>query len=50
MAGAFDKVPFAGGDGDYSVLSDLNGAHSIGDGIVGFLTMVDSNALRGICR
>ena len=43
-------IPFAGGDGDYSVLSILNGAHSIGEGILGFLTMNDSNALRVVCK
>ena len=50
MSGFFYDVPFAGGEGDYSVLSHLNGAHSIGEGILGFLTMVDSNALRCVCK
>jgi hypothetical protein len=43
-------IPFAGGDGDYSVLSIIAGPHSIGEGIFGFLTMRDSNALRPLCR
>ena len=43
-------IPFAGGDGDYSVLSILAGAHSIGGGIFGFLTMIDSNKVRGLCH
>ena len=42
-------IPFAGGDGDYSVLSILDGAHSIGKGFLGFLTMKESNALRSVC-
>ena len=28
----------------------LNGAHSIGEGILGFLTMVESNALRVVFK
>ena len=43
-------IPFAGGEGTHSVLSILNGAHSIGEGILGFFTMVESNALRGVCK
>ena len=41
-----ENILFAGGDGDYSILSVLNGAHSIGKGIFGFLTMIDSNKVR----
>ena len=33
----YENIPFAGGDGDYSVLSVLFGAHSIGEGIFGYL-------------
>ena len=40
----FHKVPLAGGDEDYSILSQLNGTHSIDEGILGFLTMYDSNS------
>lgn len=43
-------IPFAGCDGDYSFLSILNEAHSIGEGILGFLTMQQSNSLRSVCR
>ena len=46
---AFKDTQFAGGDGNYSVLSHLAGAHSIGEGFLGFLTMRESNALRGVC-
>ena len=45
-----DAIPFAVGEGTHSILSVLNGAHSIGEGILGFLTMRESNALRGACR
>ena len=45
----YENIPFAGGDGDYSILSVLFGAHSIGEGIFGFLTMIDSNKLRVQC-
>ena len=45
---AFKDTLFAGGDGDYSVLSHLASAHSIGEGFLGFLTMRESNALRGV--
>ena len=38
----FKNIPFAGGDGTHSILSVLFGAHSIGEGIFGFLTMIDS--------
>jgi hypothetical protein len=34
-------IPFAGGDGSHSVLSILAGAHSIGQGIFSFMTMID---------
>ena len=50
MAGAFDKVPFAGGEGTHSVLSILNGAHSIGEGFFRFVTMKEKNALRLVCK
>ena len=43
------SISFAGGVGTHSVLSTLNGAHSIGEGFLGFLTMVESNALRSVC-
>ena len=46
----YENIPFAGGDGDYSILSVLFGAHSIGEGIFGFLTMIDSNQVRVQCR
>ena len=46
----YENIPFAGGDGDYSVLSVLFGAHSIGEGIFGFLNMIDSNKVRVQCR
>ena len=46
----YDNIPFAGGDGDYSILSVLFGAHSIGEGIFSFMTMKDSNKLRVQCR
>jgi hypothetical protein len=42
-------VPFAGGDGSHSVLSVLFGAHSIGQGIFSFMTMIDSNNVRPVC-
>jgi hypothetical protein len=45
----YENIPFAGGDGDYSILSVLFGAHSIGEGIFGFLTMKDSNKVRVQC-
>ena len=45
----YENIPFAGGDGDYSVLSVLFGAHSIGGGIFGYLTMIDSNKVRAQC-
>ena len=47
---AFEKVTFTGGDGDYSVLSHLNGAHSIEKCILGFLDMKNSSALHGVCK
>ena len=43
-------IPFAGGGGDYSLLSIHNGAHSIVEAILGVLTMKESNALRGVCK
>jgi hypothetical protein len=46
----YENIPFAGGDGDYSILSVLFGAHSIGGGIFGFLNMIDSNKVRVQCR
>ena len=46
----YENIPFAGGDGDYSILSVLFGSHSIGGGIFGFLTMIDSNKVRGLCE
>ena len=49
MENSIRPIPVAGGEGDYSVLSVINGVHSIGKGILGFLTMVESNALRGVC-
>jgi hypothetical protein len=45
----YENIPFAGGDGDYSILSVLFGPHSIGEGLFSFLTMKDSNKLRGQC-
>ena len=42
-------IPFAGGDGSHSVLSILAGAHSIGQGIFSFMTMIDSNNVRPVC-
>ena len=42
-------IPFAGGRGTHSVLSVLYGAHSIGGGIFGYLNMIDSNKVRGLC-
>ena len=45
----YENIPFAGGDGDYSILSILFGAHSIGEGIFGFLNMRDSNKVRVQC-
>ena len=45
----YENIPFAGGDGDYSILSVLFGEHSIGGGIFGFLTMIDSNNVRAQC-
>ena len=46
----YENIPFAGGDGDYSILSVLFGLHSIGGGIFSFLTMIDSNKVRVQCR
>ena len=43
-------IPFAGGEGTHSVLSVLAGAHSIGQGIFSFLTMIDSNNVRPVCQ
>ena len=45
----YENIPFAGGDGDYSILSVLFGPHSIGEGLFSFLTMKDSNKLRVQC-
>ena len=42
----YENMLFAGGEGDYSILSVLFGAHSIGGGIFGYLTMIDSNKVR----
>ena len=46
----YENILFAGGDGDYSILSVLFGPHSIGEGIFSFLTMLDSNKVRVQCR
>jgi hypothetical protein len=43
-------IPFAGGEGSHSVLSVLFGAHSIGQGIFSFMTMIESNNVRPVCR
>ena len=45
----YNNIPFAGGDGDYSILSVLHGPHSIGGGIFGYLNMIDSNKVRAQC-
>ena len=45
----YENIPFAGGDGDYSILSVLFGLHSIGGGIFSFLTMIESNKVRVQC-
>jgi len=45
----YENIPFAGGDGDYSILSVLFGLHSIGGGIFSFLNMIDSNKVRVQC-
>ena len=45
----YENIPFAGGDGDYSILSVLFGPHSIGGGIFGYLNMKDSNNVRIQC-
>ena len=50
MINVYENIPFAGGDGDYSILSVLFGAHSIGDGIFGYLNMIDSNKVRLLCK
>ena len=50
LEGVFDNIPFAGGEGENTAFSLLNGTHSIGEGILGFLTILESNALRGVCR
>jgi hypothetical protein len=42
-------LPFAGGAGPASVVSTLAGAHSIGGGVLCFLTLPESNAVRGVC-
>ena len=46
----YENIPFAGGDGDFSILSVLFGPHSIGKGIFCFITMIDSNKVRVQCR
>ena len=43
-------MPFAGGEGTQTVLSVLDGALSIGEGFLGFLTIRESNALRVVCK
>ena len=43
-------LPFAGSAGPASVVSHLAGAHSIGGGVLGFLTLRESNAVRGVCH
>jgi hypothetical protein len=50
MTNVYENIPFAGDDGDYSILSVLFGAHSIGEGIFSYLTMIDSNKVRVQCR
>ena len=40
------RLPLAGGEGTHSILSHLAGAHSIGEGIIGFFTMRESNVRR----
>ena len=45
----YENIPFAGGEGDYSILSVLFGLHLIGGGIFSFLTMIDSNKVRVQC-
>jgi hypothetical protein len=37
----YENIPFAGGDGDYSILSVLFGAHSIGEGIYYYFQLLD---------
>ena len=49
MVGSCHVTPFAGMKGSKSILSILAGAHSIGAGMLGFLTMEESNALRSVC-
>ena len=49
MADPSQPIPVAGGEGTHSVLSFLNGAHSIGEGFLVSLTMVESIALRLVC-
>ena len=44
-----ENMRFAGGDDDFTILSILSGAHSLGGGIFGFLNMKDSNKLRVQC-
>ena len=43
-----NSIPFARGDGDNLVLSTLD-SH-VFEGILGLLTMKESNALRGVCN
>jgi hypothetical protein len=43
-------LPFAGGAGPASVISHLAGVHSIGGGVLGFLALAESNAVRAVCR
>ena len=43
-------LPFAGGAGPASVRSHLAGVHSVGGGVLGFLTLTQLNAVRGVCR
>ena len=42
----YENIPFAGGDGDYSILSVLFGVHSIGEGIFIFQVIVIQRPLR----
>jgi hypothetical protein len=42
-------LPFAGGAGSASVVSHLAGVHSIGGGVLGFLTLIESNPIREVC-
>lgn len=43
-------VSFAGGERDLTILSVLDGEHSNGDGIFGFLSPQDSRSLLVVCK